>query len=146
MATLYPKQQIGVSDGSVKPAKQADGREVNGTKRSLLASKVAGTQWNIGDKVNLGKIPSGRKVVGVRCCTDTSLGTSTVSIGTAADATKYVNAKTLTTADAPVLLGPKASVIDDDPLTIEEELFATIGTAAIVAGTLLTFEIETVGI
>jgi hypothetical protein len=146
MAKLYAKQQVGVLDGSQKPPRQADGHEVNGTKRSLLATKVTGTNWAIGDQVSLGKIPSGRKVVGVRCCSDTSLGTSTVSIGTAADPVKYVNAKTFTTVDAPGLLGPKASAMALDPTTVEEEILATIGVAAVPGAVVLTFEIETSGI
>lgn len=146
MATHYAKQQVGVVDGTQVPAKKADGREVNAHSRLLLASKVTGTTWTSGDKINLGKVPSGRKITAIRLCTGTSLGTATISIGTAGDATKYVNAATLTATDVPTVLGPKASTLDDDPLAAEEELFATIGTANIASATVLTFIIETAGI
>lgn len=145
MATLYAKQQVGVLDGTVKPSKQADGSEVNGNKRSLMATKVTGTQWAVGDQIVLGKVPAGRKVVGVRCCTDTSLGTTTVSVGTATAPTKYVNAKTVTNTDTPGLIGPNAAAISLDPLAVEETLIATIGVAAVPGAVVLAFDIETVG-
>ncbi|PNU05810.1 hypothetical protein [Novosphingobium guangzhouense] len=145
MAKHYVKQQRGVSDGTEIPAKKADGREVNAEKRVILASKVTGTAWASGDTVVLGKKPVGCKVTAVRLTTGTSLGTSTVSIGTAAAPAKYVNAATLTATNVPTVLGPLASTLDDDP-GAEEELIATIGVAAIVAGTELTFEIEHCGI
>ncbi|GGD73921.1 hypothetical protein [Croceicoccus mobilis] len=145
MATHYAKQQTGVADGTVIPPNKADGREVNAKRRSILASKVTGTAWASGDKVFLGKKPAGYKVTAIKLCTGTSLGTSTVSIGTADTADKYVATKTLTATDVPTMLGPKASTLDDTPGD-EEDLYATVGTASIAAGTELTFDIECTGL
>ncbi|WP_404480038.1 hypothetical protein [Novosphingobium sp. BL-52-GroH] len=145
MADLYPKQLVGVIDGTKVPPGKADGREIGAHKRSMLLSKVPGTTWNIGDVVRLGKKPKGQKITSITVTTDTSLGTSTLSVGIAGDTSKYVAAKTATTTDVPNALGPKASTLDDDP-GAEEEMLMTIGVAAIASATLLTVKIELCGV
>lgn len=145
MADRYPLQQQGVIDGTKVPADKADGRQVNATKFSILASKPAGTAWANGDVVHLGRKPAGQKIVAIRCTTGTSFGTSTLSVGVAGTAAKYVSAGTLTAPNVPTNLGPLASTLDDDP-GAAEDLILTIGTADIAAATVATFEIEMVGI
>lgn len=146
MAVRYPLQQVGVLDGTKLPPNKADGREVNTRKFAILASKQSGDAWNNGDTVRLGKKPAGQKITRISIATDTSLGSATVSIGTAAAATKYVNAATLTTPlNVPVNVGPLASTLDDAPGDAEE-LIATIGAANIAGAALLTVEIEMAGI
>jgi hypothetical protein len=145
MARHYPKQQVGVADGTETPPLKADGREVGAKKRTYLASKVVGTAWAINDTVFLMRKPASEKIVGVTLTTDTSLGTTTLDIGTEADPDKYVDGKTQTATETPTRLGPLAAAMDDDPAD-EEEIFLTVLTAAIVAGTVLTFEIETSGL
>lgn len=145
MATKYAAQQVGVADGTEPPAK-ADGRLVGAKKRVILASKVATDAWNSGDLIYLGKKRPGETIVAIRCCTDTSFGTSTLSIGDGTTANKWVNAKTLTATDVPTVLGPKASTLDDAPASTKEDIWLTIGTANIAAGVLATFEIELAGL
>lgn len=142
MATIYAAQQVGVMDGTKVPADRADGRQVHAKKSVILASKVTGLAWAAADIIVLGKLNPGEKLVAVRLTTGTSLGTSTVSIGTVASPSKYVAAATLTVVDVPTPIGPKASTLDDDPLTAPETIVATIGTATIASGTVLTFELE----
>jgi hypothetical protein len=149
MATKYAQQQIGVADGTVIPANKADGREVNARRRSILASKVSGVAWANGDVIYLGRKPAGMKITDVWVNTGTSFGSSTIAIGvgTAAapvTADKYVAAVTNTVTDKRVSLGPKASTLDDTPPD-EEHLWATIGVADIVAGTLATIGFELSG-
>lgn len=144
MAARTPKQLVGVTDGTLVPPRQIDGREVGAITRKSLFSKVTGTQWEIGDTINLGKKPAGAKVTSIKLATGTSLGTATIDVGIAGAVDKYVDGATLTTVDRLTEIGVKASALDDDP-GAEEDLFATVGVAAIVAGTVLTFEIETVG-
>lgn len=154
MAVGYALQQQGVVDGTKTPADQADSREVHGARFSLLASKPAGTAWNNGDTIYLGKKPEGCKIVGVKGTTDTSLATSTLSVGVGDNPTqgiavttanKYVDAKTLTAVNVPTALGPVASTLDDAP-GAEEHLWLTVGVANIAAAVLATLEIEMVGI
>lgn len=145
MATHYPKQQVGVADGTQIPAARADGREVNAKRRSILASKVTGTAWANGDTIFLGKKPQGYKLTKVTLTTDTSLATSTIDIGDDTTADKYVAGATLTTADVPTAIGPKATTLAADPAG-EEDLFATVGVADIAAGTELTFDLEFTGL
>jgi hypothetical protein len=156
MATKYALQQQGVMDGTNVPPNKADGREINADKQVILASKLAGTDaWNSGDIVYLGRKPAGRKITSVRLTSDTSLSTSTLSVGIGTDprasasvttATKYVNAATHTTPlDKPTVIGPLASTLDDTPPD-EEHLWLTIGVTNIAAAVVLTIEIEHVGI
>jgi hypothetical protein len=146
MAFHYVKQQVGVADGT-NPPDRADGREVVANKVSTLASKVPGTAWASADRIYLGKRPAGYKLVAARVTSDTSLSTSTLAIGSEATADKYVAAQgSLTATDTSQALKVKASTLDDDPVDEEEALWATVGTAAIASATLLTIELEFVGI
>ncbi len=144
MTVLYAQQQVGVADGTTIPVTKADGREVNAKKRVILASKVTGTNWTTSDSVYLGKKRAGEKITAIRCTTDTSFGTSTLTIGTLATPAKYVNAATLTAVNVPTALGPLASTLDDAP-GAEEDLYLTIGVGTIVSATVATFEIEVCG-
>ncbi|WP_374414285.1 hypothetical protein [Novosphingobium colocasiae] len=146
MTTRYAKQQVGVADGTAIPVKKADGREVNAKRSAILASKVTGVGWASGDVIFLGTKKAGDKVVDVKLTTGTSLGSSTVSVGTLAVPDKYAATKTLTTVDTPTSLGPPASTLDADAPIAEEDLYATIGSATIASGTRLTFEICLVGL
>lgn len=145
MATFYAKQFIGVKDGTKIPASRADGRQVDAKIRSTIADKnpSGGTQALAAtDKLFIGTLPAGatpRDFIGL---TDTSLGTSTISIGTLADATKYVNAQVLTVTDKPTSLGVKASAREAGPLATPEDLYATIGVATVVAATKLSIETQ----
>ena len=155
MAIRYATQQQGVMDGTAVPADKADAREVNAAKSSILASKLAGTDaWNSGDTVYLGYKPEGKKIVAIRVTTDTSFGTSTLSIGvgddpragtTISDDNKYVDAVTNTVTNKPTAIGPLADALDDDP-GAGEHLWLTVGTANIAAAVKATIEIEMVGI
>lgn len=145
MPVQYPKQLVGVTDGTQIPARLADGKEVGASVRRSLFSKVPGTTWAVNDTVPLGTKPAGHKVVGVFLVTDTTLGTTTIDVGITGDVDKYVDGATLTTVNRMTQIGVMANVMDDDP-GAEEELFATILTTDIAAGTLLTFMVETIGV
>ncbi len=154
MADHYVKQQVGVADGTKQPPDKADGREVGGSVRLTLGSKVTGTAWANGDTIYLGKKHAGRKITSIKLCAGASLATSTIDVGVGGDpadggtvetADKYVDGATLTVVDTPTELPLKASTLDDEPGDVEH-LYATIGVADIAAGTELTFIIETVGV
>jgi hypothetical protein len=144
MAVRYPKQLVGVTDGSQVPAKAADGREVGAFTRRSIFSKVTGTEWAINDTIPLGKKPKGHKVTSIKLVTGTSLGSATIDVGIAGDVGKYVAGATLTTTERVTEIGVKAAAMDADP-GAEEDLFATVKVAAINQATRLTFIIETTG-
>ena len=153
MATRYALQQKGVADSTKVPSDKSDARQVLGHRMTLVASKDGGTDaWNSGDVVYLGRKPAGFKITSIAIVADTSLGTSTLSVGVGGDprqggtvttAAKYVSAATNTVVDKPTVIGPLASTVDDAPGD-EEHLWLTIGTtniaAAVIASLLIGME------
>jgi hypothetical protein len=144
MAVRYPKQLVGVTDGTLIPAKPGDGRQIGAFSRTSIFSKVTGTEWAIGDTIPLGIKPAGHTVTSIKLCTGTSLGSATIDVGITGAVDKYVDGATLTVVNRATEIGVIAATLDDDP-GAEEELFATVGVAAIVAGTVLSFIVETTG-
>lgn len=142
MTDRYAVEQVGVADGTSVPPKKLDGALVGAKIRSIRATKqVLADQ--IADRVYLGKLPIGATVKEILIVTDTSLGSSTIAIGTTASSGKYVAARTFTTPlDAPTCIGPKASVWDDAPLTAEEDLWLTVAAAAIGGAVIMGIEIR----
>lgn len=143
MTTQYALQQVGVADGT-SPAARSDGRQCHARKRSFLASKVPGQAWAAGDKIFLCTKPGNEKVTEIKLASDTSLGTTTVDVGTLAVPQSYVAAATLTVINVPTAIGPKASTLDDVP-TASEDLYATLAVGGVAGAVLLTFEIVTSG-
>lgn len=132
MATKYAAEQVGVSDGTAIPADKADARVVNAQKRVIRATKVAGESWDSGDTVILGEKKPGETVIGVHVIADASLSTAEIDVGIAGTVNKYVDGATVTTANVPVAIGPRAVAADDAP-GAGEQLIATIGVANIAA-------------
>jgi hypothetical protein len=141
MADYYATEFVGAADGTSNPPKKLDGRLVGAKKRRNRATKPAVT-LNIGDRFYIGKVPQGGSPRAFSVNTDTSLGSATLSIGTAANPTKYVNARTVTVTDTPTGIGPRASVHVAAPLTADEHLWVTIGGASIAAGVIAAVETE----
>lgn len=141
MADLYALEFVGGPDGTRQPPKKLDGRLVSAKKRRTRAEKPA-IALAVGDRLYLGKLPQGGVLNLISGNADTSLGTTTLSIGTTANPTKYVNAKTLTATDVPTAIGPKASAGVLQPAAADEDIWLTVGTAAIAAGVVLSFSWE----
>lgn len=141
MADYYANEYVGGPDGTQMPPKKLDGRLVGAKKRRNRAVKPA-TILNVGDRLYIGKVPQGASVRSFVANSNTSFGTTTLSIGTTLLPTKYVNAKTMTATDAPTALGPQASAAVADPLAVDEALWVTIGVAAIAANVVAVFETE----
>lgn len=142
MPTFFAKQFVGVADGTKIPADRADGRQAGATKGVTVGSKDNTNILAIADKLYIGKLRAGELLTGIHAITDTSLGTTTVSIGTLATPAKYVNALTLTALNAPVALGPLASAIDAGPVSADEDLYATFAVAAVPAVVRTVFLLE----
>ena len=141
MADLYGLEFVGGPDGTQNPPKKLDGRIVGAKKRRTRSTKPA-TILAVSDRLYLGKLPANAVMQSVIGNTDTSLGTTTLSIGPAAAPAKYVNARTLTTVDTPSALGPRASAAVNGPVAVDEDLWITIGTAAIPAAVIAAFYFE----
>lgn len=87
-----------------------------------------------GDTIVIAKARQGEKFVAGIITTDTSLATATVKIGNKDDDDKYKAAAVFTAVNTPTLFGNAAAMaaLEDD-----EEIFITVGTAALPAsGTL----------
>ena len=141
MADLYALEFVGGPDGTQQPPKKLDGRMVGAKKRRTRGTKPT-TILNIGDRLYLGKLPQGAVLQSIIANTDTSFGTATLSVGTTAAPTKYVNAKTLTATDTPTSLGPKAASAILGPAAVDEDLWLTVGVAAIPAVVVAAFFLE----
>lgn len=142
MPTYYALQQQGVADGTVNPSLRADARQVYANVANIIASKPGTQALAIADKLYLGKLRAGSHLRRIFMTTDTSWGTGTISIGTLALPAKYVNAATLTVVNTPTSLPVLASTLDDGPLTADEDLYLTLGGAAVGAAVLSTLDIE----
>ncbi|KQM60064.1 MULTISPECIES: hypothetical protein [unclassified Sphingomonas] len=133
MADLYALEFVGGPDATQNPPRKLDHRLVGGKKRRTRATKPA-VQLNVGDRLYLGKLPANALLTFITVNTDTSFGSSTLSIGTTAVPAKYVNARTLTATDTPTAIGPRAAAAVLAPSTTDEAIWLTVGGAAIPAG------------
>lgn len=146
MADFYAKEQIGVRDGTKNPPSRADGRKVGARVHKIIATKPAGQALVAGDRLFLGRLRNNESLRSFSVNTDTSLGATTLSLGTTAAPTKYANAVTNTVTDRPTALGPRATAADDDPLISDEDLWLTVGVATIAGAVNCTFELLIAGI
>ena len=143
MADFYSQQMTGVADGTLIPSRKADGGQVGAKVSSITASKPLGQALAAGDRLYLGRVRAGERIKQILINTDTSLGTSTIAIGNAATAAKYVAATTFTTPlNRPTAIGPLASTMDDGVLTADEDIWLTVAVATIVGGTIFSVELE----
>lgn len=143
MADFYSQQGVGVADGTVIPPNKADGSQVGAKKSSITASKPLGQALAAADRLWLGKLRAGESVKQILLNTDTSLGSSTIAIGTTATPAKYVAATTFTTPlNRPTAIGPLASIMDDGVLTADEDIWLTVAAATIAGSTVFSVEIE----
>jgi hypothetical protein len=147
MADFYAKAFVGVADGTKIPPDRADGRVVGAKRSTIVAAKVAGQAIAAGDRLYLGKVRAGEAVREIRLNTDTSLGTTTFSIGTTGTPAKYRAAAVFTTPlNVPSPVGPVAAVAIADPLAADEDLWATFAVAGIAGSVVMAFEIDIVSV
>ena len=141
MPTYFASEFVGVRDGTKTPPDRADGRMVGAKESTIRASKPAAQALAIGDLLFIGALAPGERIKEIVINSDTSLGTTTVSIGTLALPTKYVNAATLTAPlNVPVNIGPRAAPHAAAPLAASEDLYATFGVAAVGGAVVLGIE------
>lgn len=94
------------------------------------------------DTLVIGNLPAGATFAYGMITADTSLGTSTLAIGTSAATTKYRTAATFTTTETPTPFGRAAQVGASDPaLAAEEQVIGTIAVAALPASGILVVDL-----
>lgn len=141
MPDFYLSSQIGVKDGTKIPADRPDGRLVGAKRSSIIGSKPAGVAWANADQIFVGTLRAGESLREILVTSDTTLGTTTLSVGTKSSTTKYANARTMTVVDTPTLIGPRGTAADDGPLTADEDIWITLGVGGIAGGINVTFEL-----
>lgn len=147
MPDLYASTFVGVKDGTKFPPDRADGRLVGGKQSMIVAPKVAGQAIASGDRLFIGTLRAGEVLRGIRINTDTSLGTTTFSIGTTATPAKYRAAAVYTTPlNVPAYVGPNAAQAIASPLTADEDIWVTFGVAGIAGSVVMSFEMDIVSI
>lgn len=151
MATYYALQQAGVSpDTSVIPANKADGRIVGAKSAGTIATKdytannAAAPALANTDKVYLGRVRAGELLDAIEYFTDTTLGAVTVSVGTLAAPTKYVNAQTMTAINTWTGLAMAAANFTAGPLAADEDIYLTAN-GAVAAATIAHWKLWTLG-
>lgn len=144
MADRYALEYVGTDRDGTAPGVMVDGRLVDSKIRRLRATKDLTNilAFATSDRLYLGKLPAGATVKLITMNSDTSWGTTTISIGTTATPAKYVNAATNTVTDKPVILGPLAAAADNAPLSAEEDIYVTVGIANVAAAVITVFEVE----
>jgi hypothetical protein len=97
--------------------------------KRLRASFVYNSQATT-DTLVVGNLPAGATFAFGVLTADTSSGTTTLAIGTAASNAKYKAAAAFTTTDTPTIFGKTAVVGAADPgLTAEEQVIVTLAAA-----------------
>lgn len=110
MAQSYSTELVGIaSNPVVKPAATAAyGSRIRHYRASIaLASQVFGA----GNEIFLAFVPAGLSFDYGIITTDTSLGTSTVSVGVTGTVAKFKSAAVFTATDTPTLFGTTAQKI-----------------------------------
>lgn len=116
-------------DRTGTPPALSTGHLVNGRVRSIRASiNMSEVTVTNGDRIYIGKRPKGSRYCGHRMTTEVSLGSSTVAIGSDGTAAKYKAAGTFTAVDTPTDIA-LAAQLAADPLTADEDMYATIAAA-----------------
>jgi hypothetical protein len=126
MATTYATEVAGYG---TSPTTKVDGGIQGGRLRRFRASFPMAAQAS-GDDIVLAKIPAGyRFAYGIINASATMGASATIAIGIAGATGKY-RAAAVFTAAAPTLFGVSTAA-DDDALTAEETVLATIAVAAL---------------
>lgn len=135
MAKIYAGLLAGLGQLPVQPPEAGQG--IN-SKLHVFRNVITMASQPTTDTQLLARIPAGYVVHGGELITDTSLGSATIAVGTAASAAKYKAAAALTATDTVTAYG-KAAALAEGPLTTDTEILATIGTAALPSsGTLVS--------
>lgn len=145
MALGYGNLNAGVYDGTVLPAKKADGIRVGAkvrTYREIFDLASATVARNVGDTNLICRRPKASAFRAGSIIVTATLGSSTLAIGSAAVPAKYAAAATYTVVDTPTGFG-KGAARAEDPLADYEDVFFTVGAANLPNAGLIIVDYET---
>lgn len=137
MTQRYVNGLVGVLDGTRNPADLADPKFFGARIHTIIARYLT-VGDAIGDTIVIGKLPKGAVPIIESENTDTTLGTSTLAIGSTTSAAKYRAAHTLTGVDTPS--GGMKAAAQGVELAAAETLIATVAVAALPVGANVIFE------
>lgn len=140
MATTSAKPYDGYS---ATPPQLPTADNAYGSKLVVYRAVITYAAQAAADVIKLMKLPKGVVPLYGLLNTDTTTGTSTVSIGVSGTAAKYRASAARTTVDAPEIFGKAAANVTSGamvPLASEEEIIATVGTAALPASGTMTID------
>lgn len=136
MTIWYSQELTGIDSlPVVKPAASQYGGGVYVYEASILLASQ-----QIADTIVVGQVPAGGQYLYSILNTDTSLGSATISIGTAATPAKYRALATLTGVNTPVLQQLVAPSLNGQSLTATERQIITIAVAALPASGNLLYQ------
>ena len=144
MADFMLAHAVGVKDGTKNPSDKFDGRFVGAKSKATRAVHPAGIAYAIGDRLYLASLKAGEQITNIEVTSDTSFGTTTLSVGTTAIPAKYVNAKTMTVVDIPTAIGPRATAVDDGPLAADEDVWVTLAVAGIAGAVIFAIDFDVI--
>lgn len=136
MAETFSNELDGALNATTEPAAKAEGYAVGARVRVVRSTIDLASQAN-GDTIVIAKPQSGMVFSHGIVTTDTSLGTSTISIGDTDDADGYRADATLTAVNEPEVFGtiPGINNATNGPIVYDgtTEVKITIGTADLPA-------------
>lgn len=125
MAQTYSIEMTGFgSTPVVKPNSPGYASRIRRYRASItLASQAAA------DTIVLARVPAGSTFAYGIIVTDTSLGSTTISIGNATTPAKYRALAVFTATDTPTLFGKASAITHAQELTSDETVLATLAAA-----------------
>jgi hypothetical protein len=136
MATTLSNELSGIGSTPVVKASATAGYGAR-LRRYRATITLASQAFGAGNEIFLAYVPAGLTFAYGAVTSSVSLGTSTISVGTAASVAKYKAAATSTAVDTPTLFGTTATVAQT-ALTAEEQILLQVLIANLPAsGTLV---------
>lgn len=142
MAKYYATPYVGTNRDGTAPGGMVDGRMVDAKDRRTVAPKDTTNTLAAGDQIYIGRLPIEACQIRFSAFTDTSFGSTTISIGTALNPTKYVNAATFTVTGVWTSLPLQIAPALGGPLAAEDEVLVTLGVGGIAAAVRAAFAFQ----
>lgn len=143
MADFYGTTHTGTAlDASASPPYDTPKSALAGGKLRRIREVFTMAGQAAASRLIIGKLPIGAVFAGGRITASVTAGaTATIAIGIEGATGKYRTAATFEVANVPTAFG-NAAAMDDDPLTEDTLVFATIAAASLAGAGTLIFEID----
>ena len=144
MVDFYLAHAVGVKDSTLLPPAKFDGRLVGAKSKATRAIHPAGVAYALADRLFLASLKAGEQITNIEVTSDTTLGTTTLSVGTTAIPAKSANARTMTVVDTPTEIGPRATAVDDGPLAADEDVWVTLAVTGIAGAVIFAIDFDVI--